>query len=164
MAKRRWVTCLVGVLLLLVAGVVALAGSCAYIVRQQVQVTPASSLADFEREAAGILERFKDVPPLIEDGPSGPAVSRKALSARGRRGGTVANMRILVFSTHEHKLVRLSLPMWLLRMSPDGKVDFNSDELDFDKVYLSISDLELAGPGPLYVRSRKDSHVLVWTE
>ncbi|MCC6164630.1 MAG: hypothetical protein IT182_14870 [Acidobacteria bacterium] len=164
MAKRRWVTCLVGVLLLLAVGVVALAGSCAYVVRQQVRVTPSSSLADFEHEAAGVLARFKDVPPLIEDGPAGPAVSRKALAARSKHGGAVAHMRILVFSTHEHKLVRLSLPMWLLRMSPDGSVDFKSDELDFDKVHLSISDLELAGPGPLYVRSHKDSHVLVWTE
>ena len=164
MAKRRWITCLVGVLLLLVAGMVVLAGSCAYVVRQQVQVESASSIADFEREATSVLARFKDVPPLIEDGPSGPAVSRKAIKARGKQGGHIANLRILVFSTHEHKLVRLSLPMWLLRMSPDGNVDFNSGEADFDKVHLSIADLELAGPGPLFIRSRKDSHVLVWTE
>jgi hypothetical protein len=164
MAKRRWLPIVLGVVLLLFVGMAALIGSCAYMVRQQVQVRQSASLADYEREAAAILERFKGVPPLIEDGPSGPAVSRRAITSRGKRGGSIDHLKILVFSTKEGKLVRLTLPVWLLRMSPDGRMDINSDEVGLENVRLSIADVEMAGPGPLFVRSRKDSRVLVWTE
>lgn len=164
MASRRWIPIVLGVLLVLFVGMAALIGSCAYMVRKQVHVKESVSIDDYEREVAAILRRFEGVPPLIEDGPSGPSVSRKALTLRGKRGGAIDNLKILVFSTKEGKLVRLTLPIWLLRMSPDGRVDINSDEVDLDNIKLSISDVEMAGPGPLFVRSRKDSRVLVWTE
>ena len=54
--------------------------------------------------------------------------------------------------------------MWLLRMSPDGQMDINRDEVGLDNVRLSIADLEAAGPGPLFVRKADDSRVLVWAE
>lgn len=155
---------MLGALLVFLLGVAALIGSCAYVVRQQVQVRQSASIGDFEREAARVMARFEGVPALIEDGPSGPTVSHKALTLRGKRGGSIANLKILAFSTREGKLVRLTLPIWLLRMAPDGRMDINSDEVGLDDVKLSIADVEMAGPGPVYVRARKDSHVLVWTE
>ena len=74
-----------------------------------------SSAADYEREAAVILERFEGVPPLVEDGPSGPTVSQRALSTRQQRtrAPALTNLHVLVFSDKEGKLVRLTLPFWL---------------------------------------------------
>lgn len=155
---------MLGVLLVLFVGMAALIGSCAYMVRKQVQVRESASLSDYEREAAQVMQRFTGVQPLIENGPSGPAVSRKALAARRKTGGAITNLKILVYSTREGKLVRLTLPVWLLRMSPDGRVDLNRDEVGLDHIKLSIEDLEMAGPGPLFVHKREDSRVLVWTE
>ena len=51
--------------------------------------------------------------------------------------------------------MRLTLPMWLLRMSPDGRMDINRDEVGLENVRLSIEDLEAAGPGPLFVRKTR---------
>ena len=164
MAVRRWIPIVLGLLAALVLGMVVLAGSCAYLVRKQVQVTQAASVGDYDREAAAILGRFPGVPPLVVEGKSGPELSRKALSLRQKRGGAIANLHILVFSTRENKLVRLTLPMWLLRMSPDGKMDINSEDVDLENVRLSIEDLEGAGPGPLFQRKGGDSRVLVWAE
>lgn len=164
MAIRRWLAVLLGVLFVLVLGMMALAGSCAYMVRKQVQVREAASVGDYEREAAAILERFEGVPPLVVQGPSGPSISSKALAARQKRGGAINNLHILVFSIRDGKLVRLTLPMWLLRMSPDGRMDIDRDEVGLDHIRLSIDDLEAAGPGPLFVRKTDDSRVLVWTE
>jgi hypothetical protein len=70
----------------------------------------------------------------------------------------------VVFSPQENKLVRISLPFWLLRMSPDGTVDIKNDDVDLGKMRLSIDDLEAAGPGPLLLRKSGDSRVLAWTE
>lgn len=164
MAIRRWLAVVLGVLLVLVLGMIVLAGSCAYLVHKQVQVRQSASVGDYEREANEILKRFEGVPPLVVQGPSGPAISSKALAARQKRGGMIHDLHILVFSIHDGKLVRLTLPMWLLRMSPDGRMDINRDEVGLDNVRLSIEDLEAAGPGPLFVRKTDDSRVLVWAE
>ena len=164
MAIRRWLSVVLGVLLLLVLGMVALAGSCAYLVRKQVQVREAASIGDFEQEANAILKRFEGVPPLVVQGPSGPSISGKALAMRQKRGGTINNLHILVYSIRDGKLVRLTLPLWLLRMSPDGRMDINRDEVGLENVRLSIEDLEAAGPGPLFVRKTNDTRVLVWAE
>jgi hypothetical protein len=164
MAIRRWLAVLLGVLLVLVLGIIALAGSCAYLVHKQVQVRQSASVEDYEREAAAIMKRFEGVPPLVVEGPSGPTISSKALAARQKRGATIDNLHILVFSIHDGKLVRLTLPMWLLRMSPDGRMDINRDEVGLENVRLSIEDLEAAGPGPLFIRKSDESRVLVWAE
>ena len=164
MAVPRWLSVVLGLLLVLVLGIVALAGSCAYMVHKQVQVRQAASVGDYDREAAAILKRFEGVPPLVVEGPSGPAMSSKALAARQKRGGSITNLHILVFSIRDSKLVRLTLPIWLLRMSPDGRMDINRDEVGLDNVRLSIEDVEAAGPGPLFVQKTGDSRVLVWAE
>jgi hypothetical protein len=164
MALSRWLSIVLGVLLVLVLGIVALAGSCAYMVHKQVQVRQAASVQDYEREAAAIRGRFEGVPPLVVQGPSGPAISSKALAIRQKRGGAISNLHVLVFSIRDGKLVRLTLPMWLLRMSPDGRMDINRDEVGLENVRLSIEDVEAAGPGPLFVHKTDDSRVLVWAE
>lgn len=166
MASRRWLQVLIGLALVFLVGLAGLIGSCAYLMRQQVHVRHRSSAADYEREAAVVLERYKGVPPLVEDGPSGPTVSQRALSTRQQRDKAPAltNLHVLVFSRKEGKLVRLTLPFWLLRMAPDGRMDINVDTVDLDKVRLSIDDVERAGPGPLFLRKNGESRVLVWTE
>ena len=68
MAIRRWLSVVLGVLLVLVLGMVALAGSCAYLVRKQVQVREAASIGDYEREATAILKRFDGRPPARRAG------------------------------------------------------------------------------------------------
>ncbi len=166
MTSRRWVPIVVGIVLVLLVGLAGLVGSCAYLVRRQVQVREQSSARDYEREAADVLRRFEGVPPLVEDSDSGPRVSQKALAERQRRpaSGPLTNLHVLVFSSAEGKLVRLSLPFWLLRMSPDGRMDINRDDVGLENIRLSIADLDAAGPGPLYIRAREDSRVLVWTD
>ncbi|BCS35720.1 hypothetical protein TBR22_A49540 [Luteitalea sp. TBR-22] len=169
MATRRWVQVVLAVLLVLTLGVIVLAGSCAYLVRQQVRVTDASSPAEFDREVDAVLRRFRGVPALVEDTDSGPRIATRAMSDRQKAVAkgklrALKNLNVLVFSTRENKLVRLSIPFWLLRMSPDGTVDINDDEVDLGKLRLSIDDLEAAGPGPLFVRRSGDSKVLAWTE
>jgi hypothetical protein len=165
-AVRRWLPIVLGVLLVLVLGIGGLIGSCAYMVRRQVQVTARTSVAEYDREANAILRRFPGVPVLVEDGPSGPALSQEALAIRQKRPPTrpLRNLHVLVFSTNENKLVRLSLPFWLLRLAPDGHTGIDVNDVDLDKLRLSVDDIESAGPGPLLVRRAKDAHVLVWAE
>jgi hypothetical protein len=167
MGSRRWIPIALGCLLIVVLGTGAVVGSCAYLVRNQVQVQERSSEADYEREAAQVLERFKGVPVLVEDGSMGPSISRRALTLRRERVGSgrrLSNLHVLVYARKERKLVRLSVPFWLLRMAPDGRMKINVDNVDLDNVRLSVDDLESAGPGPLFLRKNDESRVLVWAD
>lgn len=168
MATRRWLQVLLGVLLLITLAVVALAASCAYLVKKQVDVRQVASPADFDREARVVLDRFKGVPALIEDSDTGPRLSSAALASRqkaaARNPRPLSALHVVVFSPQENKLVRISLPFWVLRLSPDGTVDIKNDDVDLGKMRLSIDDLEAAGPGPLLIRKTGDSRILAWTE
>ena len=166
MALRRWLPIVLGVLLVLVLALGGLVGGCAYLVRRQVQVTGQASVAEYDREAEAILKRFAGVPVLVEDGPSGPALSQQALATRQKRpqARALENLHVLVYSADENKLVRLSLPFWLLRLAPDGHTGIDVNDVDFDKLRLSVDDIESAGPGPLMVRRARDARVLVWAE
>lgn len=172
MAVRRWIPVALGCLLIVVLCLVGAAASCAYLVRQQVKVSESSSLGDFEREAAAVMRRFEGIPALVTDDDSGPTLSAKALRKRQEHnsGGPPATaLHVLVYAEREKKLVRLSVPFWLLRMAPDSKMDFKMDQVDLDKVdlkrvNLTFRDLESAGPGPLFVAKGDGKRVLVWTE
>ena len=166
MAIRRWVPIVLGVVVLLVIAMGALVGSCAYMVRKQVDVRQSASPADYDRAAADVRARFTGVPTLVEDGPSGPRISEKALTERQARRHTapLTNLQVLVYSSKERKLVRFAIPFFLLRLSPDGKLDINRDDVGLEHMRLSIADLDAAGPGPLFMRERDDTRVLVWTE
>jgi hypothetical protein len=165
MTGRRWVVA-GGVLLLVVAlGVAALAGSCVVLIRQQVDVRDGERAETFEQEAADVLARIGDVPPLVEETPTGPRLSPGMLERRKAMadGRVPSALHILVWAPDEEKIVRLSLPLWLLRLAPDGmKIDV--DDVDLRDLRLSIADLERAGPGPLLIRNTPRSRVLVWTE
>jgi hypothetical protein len=165
MTGRQWAIggCLVA--LVGAVGLTVLAASCAVMVRRQVDVREGQQAETFDREAEAILARLGDVPPLIEDTPTGPRLSpgnlerRKALAGQKRPEA----LWVLVWAEDEQKIVRLSLPFWLLRMSPRD-IDINVDDVDLGKLRLSVDDIERAGPGPLLVRDDEHSRVLVWTE
>jgi len=165
MTGRQWALAGGVVVLAGVVGLTALAASCAVIVRRQVEVRDGQDRATFEREAADVLARLGDVPALIEQTPAGPRWSagnleRRAASAGGRRPDA---LWVLVWADDEEKIVRVSVPFWLLRLSPTG-VDINVNHVDLGKLRLSVADLERAGPGLLLVQDDGDSRVLVWTE
>lgn len=165
MTGRQWAIAGCMVVLVGAVGLTVLAASCAVMVKRQVEVREGQQAETFERESAAILARLGDVPSLIEDTPTGPRLSpgnferRKALAGSKRPEA----LWVLVWDEDEQKIVRLSLPFWLLRMSPKG-IDIDVNDVDLGKLRLSVDDLERAGPGPLLIRDDKNSRVLVWTE
>jgi hypothetical protein len=164
MTGRQWAV--VGGVVVLggVISLMALAASCAVIVSRQMEVRSDERVETFEEEAAAVRARLGDLPPLIEDTPAGPRLSPANLERRKALGGTSPEaLNILVWAADEQKIVRLSLPFWLLRLSPKG-VDINVNDIDLGKLRLSIEDLERAGPGPLLQRDDGETRVLVWTE
>ena len=76
---------------------------------------------------------------------------------------------MLAFDARAGKLVRVSVPFWLLRLMPGKRFSMGKNEgvdFDTDRMHLTVDDLERAGPG--LVLDGKDPRggglVLVWTE
>lgn len=164
MTGRQWLVAGGSVLLVGALGLVALGVGCAVLVRRQVDVRSDARIETFEHEVAAVLSRLGGTPALIEDTPSGPRLSPGVLEQRKAKATTRPHaLWVLVWDQDERKIVRLSLPFWLLRLSPRG-VDIDVNKVDLRKLRLSVDDLERAGPGPLFVREDAESRVLVWTE
>ena len=165
MTGRQWLVAGGVVVLVGAIGLTALAASCAVLVTRQVEVREGESVDAFERESAAVLTRLGDVPALIEDTPTGPRLSPGNLERRKALAGSKRPeaLWVLVWAPDEKKIVRLSVPFWLLRLSPKG-IDINVNDVDLGKLRLSVEDLERAGPGPLLIRDDNSSRVLVWTE
>ncbi len=163
--KRTWVAVAVAILIILGIFGVALVGGAAFWVRRHINaqftsVEAASS--EFERERA----RFAGQSPLIELQAENerPIVHRRTAEARTE----LQTLRVLVYDARAGKIVRVSLPFWLLRLAPSKPLRLSGSGVDFDSDHmrLTVDDLERAGPGLLLdaKNGRNGEQVLAWTE
>jgi hypothetical protein len=98
--------------------------------------------------------------------------ARREASRFQGRPGPAHQLNVLVFDPDDHKLVRVSLPMWLVRKvekkanGGDGiDIDFDADERAERAVkrHLRLEDIEKAGLGVLVEVEEDDGEqVLVW--
>ena len=72
---------------------------------------------------------------------------------------------VLVFDYRDERLVKISLPFWLLRMGR-RKIDFGNDQgFDLDRLNLDVKELERIGPAMvLDHRATSGERVLIWTQ
>jgi len=122
-----------------------------------------------DTEFAQARARFAGQKPLIEIRKDDePILHREGATGRDSSRQLVS-LRVLAYDNHARKLVRVTIPFWLLRLAPSGKkVSFLNDngiDFDTDRVHLTLEDLERRGPGLVLDQAdRRGSQVLVWTE
>jgi hypothetical protein len=110
------------------------------------------------------ITRVKDAGPVFEQ------ARREAERYQGRPG-PARELNVLVFDPSDRELVRVSVPMWLVR-TVDRRVDWAKevgDEDDDDRVarrvrrHVRLEDIEKAGLGLLAeVEDEDGEQVLVW--
>jgi hypothetical protein len=163
--KRTWIYVVVGILISLFVIGIALIGSAIFYVRRHINTqTVAADVANAEFERA--RSRFAGQEPLIELlGEHDAVIHRRTAPPHPE----LQTMHVLAFDSHEEKLVRVSVPFWLLRMMPDKRFRLGKNQgVDFDseRYHLTIDDIERAGPGLLMdgTDPRGGTYVLIWTE
>jgi len=120
-----------------------------------------------EREAVIEFERvraqFPPRPPLVEivDPRQGAVrVNRPPASAERRHDGA---FRVLVWSAADQKLVRTSVPIWLMRLSLQNVA--STIGLGGGPWNLTVADVERYGPGLILDFDQPESgRVLVWAQ
>lgn len=162
--KRTWVSILIAAIIIVGVMVIALVGTSAYFIARHVHAQ-FTSTADADAQFDGARRRFAGQTPLIEMGTGDdPIVHRPP---EGAQGAPIDVVRAMVYSPVSGKLVNLSLPLWVLRMTPADRFSFIDSNIDFDsrRVKLTLDDIERHGPGLILdEHDRHGARVLVWAE
>jgi hypothetical protein len=165
--RKTWVSVLIASVIIIGMLAAAAIGGTAFFIYRHVhtQFTPNEN-ADAQFAAA--RARFAGQRPLIEiRRHDEPVLHRETIPAE-MPAAKLETLRVLAYDTHAEKLVRVSIPFWLLRMAPSRHVSFLSDtgvDFDSDRIRLTLDDLERRGPGLILDQAdRRGSQVLVWTE
>jgi hypothetical protein len=161
--KRTWIWVVVG---LLVAAVVLFGAFVGIVVmtvlRDMTVERPAA--AEGERAIEDQRQRFTAAPLLEID--EGGITRREELDRRiaSYKGAPPTAMRVMAWDDGEGKLVRLSIPFWVLRFSSSRNVEVDIEGLRLRSIEVSAEDLERAGPALVLDHTHRGARVLVWTE
>ena len=165
--RKTWISVLIASVLIVGMLAVAAIGGTAFFIYQHVNTQFAPN-EKAEAQFAEARARFAGQKPLIEMRKDDEPVLHRDVIPASLPATKLETLHVLAYDTHEEKLVRVSIPFWLLRLAPTNHVSFLNDtgiDFDSDRVRLTLADLERRGPGLIIDHAdRRGSHVLVWTE
>jgi hypothetical protein len=168
MAKKNWGLIILGIVIFAVIVGAGIIGTFGYIVYRQMDVQ-AVTLPSPDEEFAKALAAFEGKVPFIEL-PAGFAegaavVHREQMAAQPT---PLTGLRVLAWDPQEQKLVRLLLPMWLLRLSGHRGVNLSNHDVPLSagmNLNVTADELERHGPGLILdFTSSGRERVLVWAE
>lgn len=160
---KTWVWVVLGVVVLGILCVIAMAAAGLWFVKSHVDIRPtttATAIADFQTVRA----RFATQKPLIELDDRGQFLHANT----DRPAGTTQpqTLNIMAFDSKDERVVRMDLPFWLLRLKMRGsRFDVGGNNIDLAKLRISVEDLERYGPTLILDHKDGDgSRVLIWSQ
>lgn len=161
-SKRTWLWILGGAVAICVLGLVVLAGAGMYFISQHV-ATERSTGADAIRAFDAARKGHKD--PLFEIDRADHIKLTRPLTDIPSSPTRPQHLWILAWDPDDERLVRLSLPFWLLKMGK-RKIDIMQDDgFSLDRLNLDMKELERIGPALVVdYRTPSGERVLVWTQ
>jgi hypothetical protein len=167
-SRKTWISVLIAAVIIVGMLAAAAVGGTVYFFSRHVHTQPVET-ADAAREFETARARFSGHPPLIEMRRGDEPLLHRELLKSEAPARPLASLRVLAYDPDDGKLVRISIPFWLLRLAPSGKrmsfLSENGVDFDSDRVHLTLEDLERRGPGLILDHTdRQGSLVLVWTE
>jgi hypothetical protein len=145
---------------LLAACVVILIGLIAYgafFYTRHVQIGTTQS-EPARAEFAAVRQRFAGEPPLVELKLDGIQIHQRAARSSGRK---IETLHVLAWNPDDHRIVRVDIPMWLVRM----KGSMPGISVLQTGPQLSAEDIERHGPGLIVDHATPDGkQVIVWAE
>jgi hypothetical protein len=166
-SKRTWISIVIASVIIVCVLALAVVGGTVFFIYRHVDATLTNETTAAQ-EFASARARFTGQQPLIELRRDEPVVHAEGLKNQKMPEKPLTSLRVLAYDEDEGKLVRVSIPFWLLRMFPSKDLSFLGDEgidIDTRRIRLTLEDLERRGPGLILdQKDRRGSQVLVWTE
>lgn len=162
---KTWIWVVVGIVVIGIIGIVAMAGVGFYFFSQHFD-TKVVTRENAAQEFDDVRARFATQKALIELDEHGRFLRANADRPASQHTKVPDQLYVLAFDPDDRRIVRVNIPFWLLRMKTHGgTVDFNANHLDLEDLKLSVEDLERFGP-TLIVDHQGTSgeRVLVWSQ
>jgi hypothetical protein len=160
---KPWVWVVIGIVVVGILGVIAMAAAGLWFVKSHVDIrtaTVAAATEDFQL----IRQRFAAQKPLIELDEHGSFLHANVDRPAGTQRPQTLN--VMAFDPRDEKVVRLELPFWLLRLKAGGgRFDIGRRNVDLARMRITVEDLERYGP--ILILDQRDadgSRVLVWSQ
>jgi hypothetical protein len=162
---RTWVWIVVAVAAVCILGLITIAGVGFYFVSRHIETTeatPARAAEEFDRVKAG----FAGQKPLIELDDRGRVRTAHTDRPAPANAEAPEYLHVLAFDPSDGRIVRFSLPFWLLRMKAgNATIDLNGNRMDLEDLRLTVEDLERFGPTLIVDHKAPDGdRVLVWSK
>ena len=163
MAKvKTWIWIIVGLFVMGIMGLVAMAAAGLWFAKTHIDVrsTP-TPVARSEFEA--VRKNFGSQKPLIELDEHGDFLRANTDRPNGDR--RPEDLYVMAFNPRDGRIVRVSVPFWLLRFKTHGRVIMNGGDIDLEDLHLTVEDLERYGPTLILDHKGEDgARVLVWSQ
>jgi hypothetical protein len=162
---KAWVWVVLGIVVVGILCIITVAGVGLYFFSQHVQ-TRAASPTNAAQEFDQIEARFSGQKPLIELDDRGHYLRANTDRTPPPNARVPEALNVLAFDPGDGRIVKISIPFWLLRMKMRGTtIDFNGRKMDLEDLKLSVEDLERFGP-TLIVDHKQvtGERVLVWSQ
>lgn len=164
--RRTWLQVAVAAIVVLAIAALAIVGGTTVYIYRHISTESVPADAAEERIAAA-RARFGSTRAFLRIDADGRAVMN-GREATGDVHAPLATLRALAYDPAARKLVDISVPFWLLRLVPNGRISLDANSgIDFDaeRLNLNLSALEDLGPGLVIDQEdRAGRKVLVWTE
>ena len=162
-SKRTWLWIVLAAFGLCVIFVIVIAGAGLYFVRSHVSTktsTTAEAFSAFDAARAP----FKDVPPVYEVDDRERVKQLRKVAELPDGKTRAQQMQVMVWDADRERLVKVSVPFWVLRMGHQ-KIDIANSPFELERLQLDVKELERVGPVLLLdLRSRGGQRVLIWTQ
>jgi hypothetical protein len=162
---KTWVWVVISIVVVCILGLVTLAGVGFYFVSKHIdtkEVTPAAAAQEFD----AVKTTFAGQKPLIELDSRGQFLRAHTDRPVPPKVTTPDQLYLLAFDPKDRRIVRFSLPFWLLRMKAGNTtIDLNGNRMDLEDLRLTVADLERFGPTLIVDhQSPEGERVLVWSK
>jgi len=161
--RRTWLWILLAVIGLGVLSVIAMAGAGMYFVTRHVHAGRSTSAEAFQAFDAAVA-RFKDAKPMFELDERERPHQLRQFSELPTSASRPDNMWFLAWDPDRERLVKVSLPFWLLKLGRH-KIDIMNGGFDLERLQLDMNELQRVGPVLLFDhRMSSGERVLIWTQ
>ena len=165
---KTWIWVVVALLVVCFIGFLAVVGAGFLFVARQVRTEPASEKLAVDVFATA-RARFEGQEPVIQIRTSAGVVRTRITRKPPADAAAQSpeSMHVMVWDPKEGRIVRVTLPFWLLRLSNRGSIHFSSERthLSFQHLELTVDDLAKYGPALIVDQEMPSGErVLIWTQ
>lgn len=161
---KTWIWVLVALFGFGILAIIAMVGAGAYLVSRHIE-TSAIGPAEADERFAEIQTRFEGQKPLIELDERGDFLRSNPDRPPTPTAQSPSALHVMAFDSDDGQIVRLSIPLWLLRLQKGGTIDVGRGNMSLEDLKLTVEDLERFGPTLIVDhRDTRGTRVLVWSQ